>query len=60
MKSQITPDRSWKRNKPKMFVHPVTISRPFQEQGLDIIYEIIPNSTKDHKYIITTTNYFTQ
>ena len=28
--------------------------------GLDIIGEIVPNSSKHHKYILTTTDYFTK
>jgi hypothetical protein len=38
----------------------VTISRPFEQWGIDIIGEINPNSSKQHKYILTTTDYFTR
>jgi hypothetical protein len=38
----------------------VTISRPFEQWGLDIIGEITPSSSKQHKYILTATDYFTK
>jgi hypothetical protein len=38
----------------------VTVSRPFEQWGLDIIEEITPRSSKQHKYILTTTDYFTK
>jgi len=41
-------------------LQPFTIEFPFQQWGLDVIEEINPNSSKLHKYIITTTNYFTR
>eukprot|EP00253_Pinus_taeda_P029415 PITA_29415 len=33
---------------------------PFEQWGLDIIGEITPNSSKQHKYILTATDYFTK
>jgi hypothetical protein len=36
----------------------VTVSRPFEKWGLDIIGEITPSSSKQHKYILTATVYF--
>jgi transposase InsO family protein len=36
----------------------VTVSRPFEQWGLDIIGEITPSSSKQHKYILTATDYF--
>jgi hypothetical protein len=36
------------------------IECPFQQWGLDVIGEINPNSSQLHKYILTTTNYFTR
>ena len=36
------------------------ISRPFEQWGIDIIEEINPNSSLQHKYLLTTTNYFTR
>ena len=38
----------------------VTVSRPFEQWGLDIIGEIMPNSSKLHKYILTASDYFTK
>ena len=38
----------------------VTVSRPFEQWGLDIIGEITPSSLKQHKYILTATNFFTK
>eukprot|EP00253_Pinus_taeda_P029683 PITA_29683 len=36
------------------------IYRPFQQWGLDVIGEITPNSSQQHKYILTATDYFTR
>lgn len=36
------------------------IYRPFQQSGLDVIGEITPNSSQQHKYILTVTDYFTR
>jgi hypothetical protein len=41
-------------------LQPMTISRPFEQWGLDIIGEITPSSLKQHKYILTATDYFTK
>jgi hypothetical protein len=41
-------------------LQPVAISRPFEQWGLDIIGEITPSSSKQHRYILTATNYFTK
>eukprot|EP00253_Pinus_taeda_P014241 PITA_14241 len=38
----------------------VNIEQPFEQWGLDIIGEITPNSSEQHKYILTATNYFTK
>eukprot|EP00253_Pinus_taeda_P026775 PITA_26775 len=38
----------------------VNIEQPFEQWGLDIIGEITPNSSKQHKYILTATDYFTK
>jgi hypothetical protein len=37
---------------------PVSFSRPFKQWGLEIIGEITPISSKQHRYIQTPTNYF--
>ena len=39
---------------------PVIISEPFEQWGIDIIGEINPNSSLQHKYILTATDYFTR
>jgi len=41
-------------------LQPVTIEQPFDQWGLDIIGEIVPHSSKQHRYILTTTDYFTK
>jgi hypothetical protein len=41
-------------------LQPITVSRLFEQWGLDIIGEITPNSSKLHKYIFTATDYFTK
>eukprot|EP00253_Pinus_taeda_P009102 PITA_09102 len=41
-------------------LQPVNIEQPFEQRGLDIIGEITPNSSKQHKYILTATDYFTK
>eukprot|EP00253_Pinus_taeda_P018247 PITA_18247 len=38
----------------------VNIEQPFEQWGLDIIGEITPNSSKQHKYILIATDYFTK
>ena len=39
---------------------PVIISEPFEQWGIDIIGEINPNSSLQHKYILIATDYFTR
>ena len=41
-------------------LNPVMITGPFEQWGLDIIGEIKLNSSLQHKYILTATNYFTR
>lgn len=36
----------------------VTVQNPFGQWGLNVVGEINPNSSKFHKYILTTTDYF--
>ena len=36
------------------------VSEPFEQWGIDIIGEINPNSSMQHKYIRTSTNYLTR
>eukprot|EP00253_Pinus_taeda_P011040 PITA_11040 len=41
-------------------LQPVNIEQPFDQWGLDIIGEINPPSSKQHRYILTATDYFTK
>ena len=41
-------------------LHPITIDNPFEQWGLDVVGEINLNSSKLHKYILTTTDYFSK
>eukprot|EP00253_Pinus_taeda_P019733 PITA_19733 len=51
---------SGRQKKSAFPLQPVNIKQPFEQWGLDIIGEIIPNSSKQHKYILTATDYFTK
>lgn len=39
---------------------PIKVDAPFQQWGLDFIGEIVPNSSGQHKYILTAIDYFTK
>eukprot|EP00253_Pinus_taeda_P011350 PITA_11350 len=39
---------------------PVSVEIPFQQWGLDFVGEIHPSSSGPHKWILTTTDYFTK
>ena len=39
---------------------PISVSAPFQQWGLDFIGKISPPSIGQHKWILTTTDYFTK
>jgi hypothetical protein len=39
---------------------PISIESPFQQWGLDFIGEIHPPSSDQHRWILTTTDYFTK
>ena len=41
-------------------LQPVTISEPFEQWGIDVIGEINLNSSLQHRYILTATDYFTR
>ena len=41
-------------------LQPVSILEPFEQWGIYIIGEINPNSSLQHRYILTTTDYFTR
>eukprot|EP00253_Pinus_taeda_P011751 PITA_11751 len=51
---------SGRQRKPAFPLQLVNIDQPFEQWGLDIIGEITPQSSKQHKYILTTTDYFTK
>eukprot|EP00253_Pinus_taeda_P022767 PITA_22767 len=51
---------SGRQRKSAFPLQPVNIEQPFEQWGLDIIGEITPNSSKQHKYILTATDYFTK
>eukprot|EP00253_Pinus_taeda_P009966 PITA_09966 len=38
---------------------PISTEKPFQQWGLDFIGEIHPSSSRQHKWILTATDYFT-
>ena len=39
---------------------PISVEAPFQQRGLDFIGEINPTSSGQHRWILTTTDYFTK
>ena len=41
-------------------LHHISVEAPFQQWGLDFIGEIHPSSSSQHKWIRTTTDYFTK
>ena len=41
-------------------LNPIAVEDPFQQWGLDFIGEINPNSSRQHKWILTATYYFTK
>eukprot|EP00253_Pinus_taeda_P015330 PITA_15330 len=51
---------SGRQRKPAFPLQPVNIDQPFEKWGLDIIGEITPQSSKQHKYILTAIDYFTK
>eukprot|EP00253_Pinus_taeda_P017021 PITA_17021 len=51
---------SGRQRKPAFPLQPVNIDQPFKQWGLYIIGEITPQSSKQHKYILTATDYFTK
>eukprot|EP00253_Pinus_taeda_P008509 PITA_08509 len=51
---------SGRQRKPTFPLQPVNIDQPFEKWGLDIIGEITPQSSKQHNYILTATDYFTK
>jgi hypothetical protein len=57
---QICQTASGRQRKPAFPLQPVNIEQPFEQWGLDIIGEIVPHSSKQHRYILTATDYFTK
>eukprot|EP00253_Pinus_taeda_P027185 PITA_27185 len=51
---------SGRQRKSAFPLQPVNIEQPFEQWGLAIIGEINPPSSKQHKYILTATDYFTK
>jgi hypothetical protein len=51
---------SGRLQKPVFPLQPVSVDSPFQQWGLDIIGPINPSSSEKHKFIVTTTDYFTR
>eukprot|EP00253_Pinus_taeda_P016302 PITA_16302 len=49
-----------RERKPVVPLRLVMVYRLFQKWGLDSIGEITPNSSQQHKYTLTTTDYFTR
>eukprot|EP00253_Pinus_taeda_P018977 PITA_18977 len=51
---------SGRQRKSAFPLQPVNIEQPFEQWGFDIIGEITPHSSKQHKYNLTATDYFTK
>jgi hypothetical protein len=51
---------SGKQKIPTLPLVPVKTESLFQQWGLDFISEIHPHSSAQHKWILTTTDYFTK
>jgi len=59
-KCQTCQTTSRRQRKSAFPLQPVNIEQPFEQWGLDIIGEITPHSSKQHRYILTATDYFTK
>eukprot|EP00253_Pinus_taeda_P010165 PITA_10165 len=59
-KCQICQTTAGRQRKLSMPLQSVNIEQPFSQWGLDIIGEIVPHSSKQHRYILMATNYFTK
>eukprot|EP00253_Pinus_taeda_P028383 PITA_28383 len=59
-KCQVCQTATGRQKEPSLPLQPVNIEQPFDQWGLDIIGKIFPHSSKHHKYILTTTDYFTK
>lgn len=52
-KCKICQTTSRSQRRPTFPLQPVNIEQPFEQWGLDIIGEIVPHSSKQHRYILT-------
>ena len=59
-KCKVCQTTAGRQKKPSLPLLPVNIDQPFSQWGLDIIGEIVPHSSKQHRYILTATDYFTK
>lgn len=59
-KCKICQANACRERRPAFPLQPVTIENPFEQWGLDVDGEINPNSSKLHKYILTSTDYFSK
>jgi len=59
-KCQSYQTTSGRQRKAAFPLQPVNIEQPFEQWGLDIIGEITSHSSKQHRYILTATDYFTK
>ena len=59
-KCQICQVNAGRERRPTFPLHHVTIENPFEQWQLDVVGEINLNSSKLHKYILTTTDYFSK
>ena len=59
-KCQIFQVNAGRERRPTFPLQPITIDNPFEQWGLDVVGEINLNSSKLHKYILITTNYFSK
>ena len=59
-KCEICQVNAGRERRPAFPLQLVSIENPFEQWGLDVVGEINPNSSKLHKYILTTTDYFSK
>eukprot|EP00253_Pinus_taeda_P005312 PITA_05312 len=59
-KCQVFQTTTGRQKKPSRPLQLVNIEKPFSQWGLDIIGEIVPHSSKQHRYILTAIDYFTK
>eukprot|EP00253_Pinus_taeda_P034745 PITA_34745 len=59
-KCQVYQTVARRQKKPSLPLQQVKNEQPFDQWGLDIIGQIIPHSSKQHRYILTAIDYFTK